>query len=157
MKKLLKRKTILKIVVIVLIIVAVLFVVIFGANRLRGTIKITINGNKYKLDNIICYEGEDEQKVKYLVSADGLKFMNSGMKHNMYRYTFDIKDTDINISPVIRVFKINWWKLYKVNVEIEMYKDGEYWNANIKAEIDGSAYVESFEDIENNPINIRLE
>lgn len=79
------------------------------------------------------------------------------MEYGQYEYTFDIKNSEINSSPVISIFKTNWWEFYKVKVEIEIYKDGDYWNANVKTELNGSRNIneESFEDIENNMIELR--
>ena len=75
----------------------------------------------------------------------------------MYEYSFDVNNEEINIRPKVFVFKTNWWKIQNVNLDVNVYKDGTIWNADISAEVNGYTYNKTFNDIENNAMEFRIE
>jgi hypothetical protein len=75
----------------------------------------------------------------------------------MYEYSFLISNEEIKIEPQIRVFKTNWWEIYDINIDINVYEDNKIWNADISIDIDNRRYQETFYDIENNIIEFRVE
>lgn len=156
-----KKKTIIMIGIIGII---VLFGIIMLINlliyRLRGDISVTINGEEYLVEQIECiYEEAKNEKVTYgkAFMDSGVDFKNSGMKYGMYEYTFLISKEDVNIEPKIRVFKTNWYKLYIINIDFDIYEDNGVWNADVSVKTNLKTYQETFYDIENNAIEMRVE
>ena len=128
--------------------------------RLRGTISVTINGEEYLVERLECtYEEGKNEKVTYgkAFMNSGVTFRNSGMKYGMYEYAFLISTEEVNIEPKIRVFKTNWYKMYVIDIEIDIYEDNDVWNADVSVETNLTTYQETFYDIENNAIEMRVE
>ncbi|MDE6713978.1 MAG: hypothetical protein K2K20_09600 [Lachnospiraceae bacterium] len=128
--------------------------------RLRGTISVTINGEEYLVERLECtYEEGKDEKVTYekAFMNSGVTFRNSGMKYGMYEYAFLISTEEINIEPRIRVFKTNWYKMYVIDIKIDIYEDNGVWNADVSVKTNLTTYQETFYDIENNAIEMRVE
>lgn len=156
-----KKKTVMLFAILgILILLVVVFVIVFwNINRMKGTIFVTVNGEEYLLERLECeYIGEEnEEKIIYEKNGSEMIFKNRGARHGMYEYSFLISNKEINIEPQIRVFKTNWWKIYDINIDINVYEDNEIWNADISVDIDNRHYQETFYDIENNIIEFRVE
>lgn len=128
--------------------------------RLRGDISVTINGEEYLVEQIKCtYEEGKNEEVTYgkAFMGSGVDFKNSGMKYGMYEYTFLISKEEVNIEPKIRVFKTNWYKLYITNIDIDIYENNGVWDADVSVKTNLTTYQETFYDIENNAIEMRVE
>lgn len=144
----------------IVIALAVIFLIIFwNMNRMKGNIFVTINGEECLLTSLTCnYIGKDkEEKISYEINPSGMTFQNRGLLHGMYEYSFAISNEEINITPKIRVFKTNWWEMYNIKMDINVYEENEIWNADVSADIENRHYQETFYDIENNIIEFRVE
>lgn len=144
----------------IVIALAVIFLIIFwNMNRMKGNIFVTINGEECLLTSLTCnYIGKDkEEKISYEINPSGMTFQNRGLLHGMYEYSFAISNEEINITPQIRVFKTNWWEMYNIKMDINVYEENEIWNADVSADIENRHYQETFYDIENNIIEFRVE
>lgn len=75
----------------------------------------------------------------------------------MYEYSFLISNGDINIEPKIQVFKTNWYQIYVVHMDFNIYEENGIWNAEVTVEARYGTYQETFYDIENNVIEMRVE
>lgn len=144
----------------IFILIAVIFLIIFcNINRIKGKMFVTVNGKEYLPDSLKCkYIGQEkDEKVIYKNKSSGLILKNRGFLHGMYEYSFVINNEEIDISPKILVFKTNWWKIWNMDVNIDVYKEDRIWNADISADVNGCAYQKTFYDIENNVIEYRVE
>lgn len=144
---------------IVILLMVILLIVFWNINRMRGKIFVTINGEEYLLERLECkyeVEGNDE-KIAYGKNGSEMVFKNRGARYGMYEYSFLISNEEIKIEPQIQVFKTNWWEIYDINIDINVYEDNEIWNADISIDVDNRRYQETFYDIENNIIEFRVE
>lgn len=148
-----------RIICIFILIAAIFLIIFFNINRIKGKIFVTVNGKEYLLDSLKCkYVGQEkDEKVIYKSKSSGLFFKNRGSLHGMYEYSFAINNEEIDISPKILVFKTNWWKIWNMDVNIDVYKEDEIWNADISADVNGYTYQKTFYDVENNVIEYRVE
>lgn len=144
----------------VLILFVVVFLVVFwNISRMKGSITVTVNGETYPLESMECkYIGEkNDEKIAYDKISSGIKFKNRGLLHGMYEYSFLIENEKISITPQIRIFKTSWWRFYNINIDVNVYEDNEIWDADIFINVNNHIYQETFNDIENNIIEFRVE
>lgn len=148
-------------IIYVVIFLGVIFLVIFfNINRMRGNLFVTVNGEEYLPEHLECrYEDGTEEAVSYkVISQDsGAAYQNHASRYGMCEYTFSISNEEVNIEPKIRVFKTNWYKIYVVNIDVEVYEDDGVWNADVSVETNTTSYQETFYDIENQRIEMRVE
>lgn len=144
---------------IVILLLIIFLIVFWNINRLKGNISVTINGEEYLLEDLECnYVGEETAEIiTYEKDTSGTTFKNRGQRHGMYIYSFPISNAEFNIKPEIQVFKSNWWEIYDLNIDINIYQDNKVWNAEISVDIDNRHYQENYYDIENNRIELRVE
>ena len=156
-----KKKTIIMIGIIgIFVLLGIIMLIDLLRFRLRGDISVTINGEEYLVEQLECtYEDGKNEKVTYgkAFMDSGVAFKNSGSAYGMYEYIFLINKEEINIEPKIRVFKTNWYDMYIIDIDIDIYEDIGVWNADVSVEIDNRTYQETFYDIENNAIEMRVE
>lgn len=156
-----KKKKIIMIGIIgIFVLLGIIMLIELLGIRLRGTISVTINGEEYLAEQVHCrYEDGGFEEVTYrkMPLDSKVAFENSGSRYGMYEYTFLISNEEINIEPKIRVFKTNWYKMYVTDIEIDIYEDNGVWNADVSVEINNRTYQETFYDIENNAIEMRVE
>ncbi|MCM1180335.1 MAG: hypothetical protein NC347_08780 [Clostridium sp.] len=156
-----KRKIAIKMfrIIYILILIVIIFLIVFcNTNRMKGKLFVTVDGEKYLPDLLECnYEERKEEKIQYKNHSSVLYFKNSGSAYGMYEYSFSIKNEEIDTMPKVSVFKTSWWKIYNINIDINVYRDGEIWNADISAEVNGGTYHKTFYDIQNNAIEYRIE
>lgn len=156
-----KRMVILFRIFYVCIFIFVIFAIVFvNIKRMKGDINVTLNGEKYPLEYVECeYVGEEasEEKIKYKETSSGLTFKNPGFLHGLYEYSFLISNDEISITPKINVFKSNNWKIYRINIDVQVYEDNGIWNADISSDLNGRIHQETVYDIENNIIEFRVE
>ncbi len=156
MKK--KMVILFRIIEIILVVGVIAFIIFWKINRLRGDISVTINGDEYFTERLECsYEDGSNEKVRYRNNASGVAFKNSGSRYGMYEYSFLISNEEINVEPKIQVFKTNWYKIYVINIDIDVYEDNGIWNADITVDTNITTYQDTFYDIENNAIEMRVE
>lgn len=121
----------------VCIFIFVIFAIVFvNIKRMKGDINVTLNGEKYPLEYVECeYVGEEasEEKIKYKETSSGLTFKNPGFLHGLY------------------------WKIYRINIDVQVYEDNGIWNADISSDLNGRIHQETVYDIENNIIEFRVE
>lgn len=157
-----KKKILLlfRIIGIIIVLGFISLIVFWKFNRLRGDISVTINGETYFAEQLECRYGiGDVEEVTYREVPRDAKvvFKNSGSQYNMYEYSFLISNGDINIEPKIQVFKTNWYQIYVVHMDFNIYEENGIWNAEVTVEARHGTYQETFYDIENNVIEMRVE
>ncbi|MDE6743388.1 MAG: hypothetical protein K2J95_05880 [Lachnospiraceae bacterium] len=157
-----KKKTMIIIGIIsIFVLLGIIMLIDLLRFRLRGTISVMINGEEYLVERLECtYEEGKNEKVTYgkAFMDSGVSFRNSGTRYGMYEYAFLISTEEINIEPRIRVFKTNWYKMYVPDIEIDIYEDNGVWNADVSVRLNNiRTYQETFYDIENNAIEMRVE
>lgn len=155
-----KKKIIIIGIIGIFVLLGIIVLIDFLMFRLRGDISVTINGEEYLVEKIECiYEEAKSEKVTYgkAFMDSGVAFKNSGSSYGMYEYIFLISNEELNIEPKIRVFKTNWYRMYIMDIDIDIYEDNGVWNADVSVEIDNRTYQETFYDIENNAIEMRVE
>lgn len=156
MKK--KMVILFRIIGIILALGFIALIIFWKINRLRGNISVTVNGDECFAERLECsYEDGSDEKVTYRNNDSGVAFKNSGSGYGMYEYSFLISDEEINVEPKLQVFKTNWYKIYVINIDIDVYEDNGIWNADITADTNGRTYQDTFYDIENNAIEMRVE
>ncbi len=144
---------------IVIVLVVIFLIIFWNMNRMKGNIFVTINGEECLLSSLECnYTGNDkEEKISYEINSSGMTFQNRGLLHGMYEYSFAIRNEEINITPKIQVFKTNWWEIYNIKIDVNVYEENEIWNADVSVDIENRHYQEKFYDIENSIIEFRVE
>lgn len=156
-----KKKTIIMIGIIgIIVLFGIIMLIDLLIYRLRGDISVTINGEEYLVKQLECtYEDGKIEKVTYgkAFMDSGVAFKNSGSSYGMYEYIFLINKEEINIEPKIRVFKTNWYDMYIIDIGIDIYEDNGVWNADVSVKTNLTTYQETFYDIENNAIEMRVE
>ena len=144
---------------IVIVLVVIFLIIFWNMNRMKGNIFVTINGEECLLSSLECnYTGNDkEEKISYEINSSGMTFQNRGLLHGMYEYSFAIRNEEINITPKIQVFKTNWWEIYNIKIDVNVYEENEIWNADVSVDIENRHYQEKFYDLENSIIEFRVE
>lgn len=153
-----KKNKIQRVICLFVIAIAVLLTCFFLIHRMSGKIAITVNGEKELLTDLECklLSFEKQDRMLYIGRSPTF-FMNSGAAYDMYEYSFDVSNEEINVVPRINVFKTNWWKKYNLDISVNIYKAEEMWNGDITVKVNGRTYTESFVDIEHNEMSIRVE
>lgn len=133
-------------------------------NRLRGSVIVTVDGEGVPVERVVCIyvdgsEGGREEKVTYgtMIMGAGTAFKNRGNRYGMYEYSFPIFFEKFNIEPKIRLFKTNWYEGNLMDIDIKIYGDDGVWNADVSVVTKLTTYQETFYDIENNAIEMRVE
>lgn len=153
-----KFRIAIRVVGVILILGVIAFIIFWKTDRLKGNISVTINGEEYLPEDLKCgYENGTEEEVVFRPAGSGIAFKNSGSRYGMYEYSFSISNGEIDVEPKICVFKTNWYRIYVVNMEIDLYEDNGLWNADVLIETNLTTYQETFYDIENNGIEMRVE
>ena len=75
----------------------------------------------------------------------------------MYDYIIPIHDESIDTELTIHFFKTNQWKMRSLNISVVVYEENGVWNADVVVETADRVYEETFRDIEENGIEIRVE
>lgn len=152
------------IIILVLSLAAVCFVLFWGfdrlVNRLRGTVFVTVNGEGYQVERVHCrYEDRRWEEVTYYTMTQdfGTAFKNRGNRYGMYEYSFPINHEEIDIEPRIRLFKTNWYRSNDIDIDVKIYEDNGVWNADVSVTTNLTTFQESFYDIENHAIEMRVE
>lgn len=115
------------------------FIIFYCTNKIRGEVTLTTNEEKQSIESLECwYEGEDINKATtYQITSSGLKYKCHGSRYGMYECNFNINNEEITVTPPIYIFKTSWWKIYKVNIDMTIYQEGELWNADIVCNVNG--------------------
>lgn len=143
---------------VILILGVIVFIIFWKTDRLKGNISVTVNGEEYLPESLSCrYEDGTEEEVIYRSADSGIAFKNSGSRYGMYEYSFSINSGEISIEPKICVFKTNWYRINVVNMEINLFEYNGLWIAVVFIETNLTTYQETFFDIENNDIEMRVE
>ena len=154
----------------VIIIVAILFIIALPLsiyclmktgliNFINGEITVSINGEDYIVEDLQCSyistgDGISE-KVIIKDGTDRIKFKSAGNKYGVYEYKFSVSNEEIKVYPQITVFKTNWRHRYKLNIEVELFKeeDNQEWDAKVTVYINDLApQTQYFYDVENEVI-----
>lgn len=158
------RRNVFKIICITVTIAAVLLVLFLSSdrlvNRLRGTVFVTVNGEGYQVERVHCrYEDRRWEEVTYYTMTQdfGTAFKNRGNCYGMYEYSFPINHEEIDIEPRIRLFKTNWYRANVIDIDIKVYEADGVWNADVSVTTNLRTFRESFSDIENHAIEMRVE
>lgn len=140
-----------------LLCIFVFCVIFWNVNRIKGMISVTVNGENYLLESLECKYGEDVEKISYERKPFGIAFKNRGSRYGMYEYSFFVRKEEFDKEFKIRVFKTNWWEIYNINMDLNIYEDDGIWKADIFIDCDDRIYQETFDRIENDVIEFRVE
>lgn len=138
---------------------AILFAAIwFLLPRIHGEVTATINGTSYVPDSISCkYEvAEDELKVVSFKTDEGLKFFNHGFAKDCFEYTFYISDEELDTEVTIFYIKGRNRSFRNLDIEVDIYEEGDVWCADVTVDKSGQLYQECFYDIEKSGIEMRV-
>lgn len=86
-----------------------------------------------------------------------MTFKNKGSMHGMYVYSIPITGEELEMTTKIFLFKTSWWKIYDLNINIDIHAEDELWNADVFVEVDGRVYRQTFFDIENKAVEIQVD
>lgn len=129
----------------------------FIIRKMRGNILITVEGEEYTLENLVCTnENGDIDKITYTQTDSGLAFRNAGANYGMYEYSFAVSNNEFHVEPRLRILKTNWWEMYNMIIKVNFYKDDGAWNADISVDVNGIVFQERFMDVENNAMEFQM-
>lgn len=153
-----KEKKYIKRLVLFIMVMVIFLAGFFLIHRMSGKIAVTVQGERESVTDLECRSSslERQDRVLYIGSFPTF-FMNSGLNHDMYEYSFTVRNGEINVTPRIQVFKTNALAKYNLDIGVDIVKAGEVWNGDILVKVNGRTYTESFVDIEHNAMTIRVE
>lgn len=140
-----------------LLLLFIFCVIFWNINRIKGTISITVNGENYLLERLECKYEDNNEKISYERKPFGITFKNRGSRYGMYEYSFFVSKEEFDKEFKIRVFKTNWWEIYNIDIDLNIYEDDGIWKADIFIDCDDRIYQETFDCIENDVIEFRVE
>lgn len=153
-----KEKRYIKSLVLLIMVMLVIFCSFFLIHRMSGKIAVTVQGERELVTDLECRSSSLERQDRILyIGSSPIFFMNSGLNHDMYEYSFTVRNGEINVMPRIQVFKTNALVKYNLDIGVDIVKAGEVWNGDISVKVNGRTYTESFADIEHNAMMIRVE
>ncbi len=138
---------------------AILLVVIYGFfPKVWGTATIQIEGEPYVPETVTGnYELGEELKLNCRPDDEGINFSHIKGNYGMYDYVILIHSENIDTELTVHFFKTNQWKIKELDIAVEVYEEKGTWNADVVVETDGHTYEETFYNIEENTMEIRVE
>lgn len=113
-----------------------------GLDRMKGTIRVTINGEVYEIDDLRCTCRGNEDKIHYKTRKGITKYHNQGSSYGVFTYTFTVEVDGMVLTPEFNNFKTNWREFWDAcDITLELTKDGDIWKAKMVMEDDCSDVV----------------
>lgn len=137
----------------------ILLVVIYTfLPKVWGTATIQIEGEPYVPETVTGnYELGEELKLNCRLGGEGISFSHIKGNYGMYDYVIPIHGENIDTELTVHFFKTNQWKIKSMDIEVMVYEENGTWNADVAVETDGHTYEETFYNIEENTMEIRVE
>lgn len=138
---------------------AILLAVIYAfLPKMWGTAIVQIEGEPYVPETVTgYYELGEELNLNCRPSNEGISFSHIKGNYGMYDYIIPIHGENIDTELTVHFFKTNQWKIKELDIAVEVYEENGTWNADVAVETDVRVYEETFYDIEENAIEIRVE
>ena len=138
---------------------AILLAVIYAfLPKVWGEATIHVEGEPYVPETITGnYELGEELNINCWQTENGIKFSHIKGNYGMYDYIIPIHGENIDTELTVHFFKTNQWKIKELDIAVEVYEENGTWNADVAVETDVRVYEETFYDIEENTMEIRVE
>ncbi len=139
--------------------VAVLLVVVYALlPKMWGKATIQVDGATYLTESVTgYYELGEELNLNCAQGKEVIKFNHVKGNYGMYDYVIPIRTENIDTELVVHFFKINQWKIKSLDIEVMVYEENGTWNADVVVKTDVRTYEETFCNIVENGMEIRVE
>ena len=138
---------------------AVLLVVVYALlPKMWGKAIVQVEGVAYVPDIVTGYYELGEELNLNCAQENGvIKFNHVKGNYGMYDYVIPIRTENIDTELVVHFFKINQWKIKSLDIEVMVYEENGTWNADVVVKTDVRTYEETFCNIVENGMEIRVE
>lgn len=138
---------------------AVLLVVVYALlPKMWGKAIVQVEGVAYVPDIVTgYYELGEELNLNCAQENEVIKFNHVKGNYGMYDYVIPIRTENIDTELVVHFFKINQWKIKSLDIEVMVYEENGTWNADVVVKTDVRTYEETFCNIVENGMEIRVE
>ena len=151
-------KILFRIVYITIFSAVLLVVVYFLLPKMWGTATVQIEGEPYTPENVSgFYELGEELKINCGQTGDTIKFTHVKGNYGMYDYVIPIRTETIDTELTIHFLKTNQLTIDTLDIKVELYETAGIWNADVSVETDGRVSDASFEDVEANGVEMRVD
>ena len=129
-----------------------------------GHTQLRIITTNCKLSNVRCsrdnIDAIDVSVGRYGKRSDNnintYSCYHSSLNYGLYFYTFDLEVNGKVITPEIRVFHTQSGEHTGTLIKVDVIKNGDRYDANVFVQMNNLSIQQSFEDIENQPIELQL-
>ena len=137
----------------------VLLVVVYALlPKIWGKAIVQVEGVAYVPDIVTgYYELGEELNLNCAQENEAIKFNHVKGNYGMYDYVIPIRTENIDTELVVHFFKINQWKIKSLDIEVVVYEENGTWNADVVVKTDVRTYEETFCNIVENGMEIRVE
>lgn len=137
----------------------VLLVVVYALlPKMWGKATIRVDGATYLTESVTGYYELGEELNLNCAQENGvIKFNHVKGNYGMYDYVIPIRTENIDTELVVHFFKINQWKIKSLDIEVMVYEENGTWNADVVVKTDVRTYEETFCNIVENGMEIRVE
>ena len=137
----------------------VLLVVVYALlPKMWGKATIRVDGATYLTESVTGYYELGEELNLNCAQENGvIKFNHVTGNYGMYDYVIPIRTENIDTELVVHFFKINQWKIKSLDIEVMVYEENGTWNADVVVKTDVRTYEETFCNIVENGMEIRVE
>ncbi len=137
----------------------VLFVVIYALlPKMCGNVTIQVESEAYVPEMVTgYYELGEELKLNCRQGKDVIKFNHIKGNYGMYDYVIPIRTENVDTELMVHFFKTNQMAIDTLDIKVALYQSDGIWNADVIAATDGRMMEVSFEDVEEQGMEIRVE
>lgn len=126
--------------------------------KLWGTAAITVAGETYLPETVAAsYELGETIKVNYSAGSETVKFHHVKGNYGMYDYVIPIQGENIETELTVHYLKTNQWRINNLDISAALEETDGVWNADVTVEVDGRIFEETFYDISESGMEIRVE
>lgn len=138
---------------------AVLLVIVYALlPKMWGKAIVQVEGEVYLPDIVTGYYELGEELNLNCAQGNGVvKFNHVKGNYGMYDYVIPIRIENIDTELVVHFFKTNQWKIKSLDIEVMVYEENGTWNADVVVKTDVRTYEETFCNIVENGMEIRVE
>ena len=138
---------------------AVLLVIVYVLlPKMWGKATIRVDGATYLTESVTgYYELGEELNLNCAQENEVIKFNHVKGNYGMYDYVIPIRTENIDTELVVHFFKTNQWKIKCLDIEVMVYEENGTWNADVVVKTDVRTYEETFCNIVENGMEIRVE
>lgn len=138
---------------------AVLLVVVYALlPKMWGKAIVQVEGVAYVPDIVTgYYESGEELNLNCAQEKEVIKFNHVKGNYGMYDYVIPIRTENIDTELVVHFFKTNQMRIDTLDIKVELYESDGIWNADVVIETDVDVSEASFDDVEADRIEMRVE